>query len=130
MPIALVSGDDALAREVRSLLGDGVRMVVVKEAVSRHSAQSVAPEAACGMIREAMQGAVSKHLAGASGLRPFLVSSPMTVEVDFAMTVHADHAAMAPGFERTGPRTAAFRHEDYREVFRAFRTMFNLGGMD
>jgi D-amino peptidase len=130
VPVALVSGDAALAGEARALLGDGVRTVVVKEAVSRHSARSVAPEAACAMIREAMQSVVSEHLAGGSGLHPFTVPSPVTIEVDFAMTVHADHAAMAPGLQRAGPRTVAFRHEDYREIFRGFRTIFNLGGLE
>jgi hypothetical protein len=37
---------------------------------------------------------------------------------------------MAPGFERKGPRTVGYRHGDYREVFRAFRTMFNLAASD
>jgi D-aminopeptidase len=77
-----------------------------------------------------MQSVVSEHLAGGSGLHPFTVPSPVTIEVDFAMTVHADHAAMAPGLQRAGPRTVAFRHEDYREIFRGFRTIFNLGGLE
>jgi D-aminopeptidase len=50
--------------------------------------------------------------------------------VDFIQSVHADHAAMAPGMARTGPRTVSFQHDDYHEVFRAFRTMFQLGGLD
>jgi len=33
---------------------------------------------------------------------------------------------MAPGVTRTGPRTVAYQHQDFREVFRAFRSMFNL----
>ena len=82
------------------------------------------------MIREAMQKLVSAHLSGDSGFRPFLVTAPVTMEVDFSRTVEADHAAMAPGFMRAGPRTVAFQHEDYREVFRAFRTMFNLAGLE
>jgi D-aminopeptidase len=42
----------------------------------------------------------------------------------------ADHAAMVPGFVRSGPRSVAFTHEDFREVFRAFRTMFNFGSIE
>jgi D-amino peptidase len=128
VPVALVSGDDAIAGEARSLLGDGIRAVVVKEAKSRHAARSVAPETACTLLREAMREVVAAQLAGTSAVRPFVVAAPTTVEVDFALTVEADHAAMAPGFVRAGPRTVAYRHDDYREVFRAFRTMFNLAG--
>ena len=43
VPVALVSGDSALAAEAKDLLGDGVATVIVKEAVSRHAAKSVAP---------------------------------------------------------------------------------------
>src|SRR2546426_12634919 len=50
VPVALVSGDSALAAEAKDLLGDGVATVVVKQAVGRHAAQSVAPAVACQMI--------------------------------------------------------------------------------
>jgi len=129
VPLAVVSGDDAIAAEAHSLLGDGVRTVTVKEAVSRHSARSVAPEVACTMVREAMQEVVTAHRAGVSGAHLFVLAAPVHLEVDFTMTVEADHAAMVPGFLRSGPRSIAFSHDDYREVFRAFRTMFNLAGL-
>jgi D-amino peptidase len=130
VPLAVVSGDQALAQEAKELLGDRVRAVVVKKAVSRNAARSLAPEAARGLIFEAMRQAVAALApTGAKPLTPFRVASPTALEVDFSVTVEADHAAMAPGFVRAGPRTVAFRHEDYREVFRAFRTMFNLAGL-
>ena len=131
VPVGLVSGDQSLALEARDLLGEGVRSVVVKEAVSRHAARAIAPERACILIHDAMREVVAGR-AGSSAkpLPPFRPASPTAIEVDFAVTVQADHAAMAPGFARVGPRTVGFRHEDYREVFRAFRTMFNLAGLD
>lgn len=129
VPVAVVSGDQALAAEVRDLLGPAVQAVIVKHAVSRNAARSVAPERARDMIREAMRAAVA---AAKGGHAPALsiVAQPVELEVDFALTVHADHAAMTPGFERKGPRTVGYRHGDYREVFRAFRTMFNLAASD
>lgn len=129
VPVALVSGDQALCAEARALLGDGVKCVEVKVAVSRHSAQSVAPSVSCMMIRQAMRDVISSRArADAPALRPFLPDGPYHLEVEFARTVHADHAAMAPNIERTGPRAVAYAHPDYREVFRAFRTIFNLAG--
>jgi D-amino peptidase len=128
--VGVVSGDQQLAAEARGLLGAGIQTVIVKEAVSRHAARSLAPERARDLIREAMQKAVGAlRDGGPSAPRPYRVASPLTLEVDFAQTVHADHAAMMPGLRRTGPRTVAFAHDDYREVFRAFRTMFNLAGL-
>jgi D-amino peptidase len=130
VPVGVISGDQALAREARELLGDGVRVVVVKEAVSRHAARSFAPERARNLIFEAMREAVASRGAKASKPLPlYHLESPTALEVEFAVTVQADHAAMAPGFARSGARTVAFQHQDYREVFRAFRTMFNLAGL-
>lgn len=123
-PVALVSGDQALAAEARELLGDGVRTVIVKQSLSRGAAQSLAPVVACDMIRTAMREVVES----ATLKKPLALDlgSPVRLEVDFQTTVHADLAAMAPGIERTGPRTVAYEHTDYKEVFRAFRTAFNL----
>ncbi len=123
VPVALVSGDSALAAEAKDLLGDGVATVVVKEAVSRHAAKSVAPAVACRMIREA----VTQALPGAH--RPFVLPPPITLEVDFAMTIQADMAELCPGAARTAGRTVAFTHQDYREVFRAWRAMLNLAAV-
>jgi D-aminopeptidase len=45
-----------------------------------------------------------------------------------ALTQMADMAELVPGSVRTGGRTVAFRHDDYREVFRAWRAIYNLAG--
>ncbi len=120
VPVALVSGDAALAAEAKDLLGDGVATVIVKAAVSRHAAKSVAPAVACRMIREEVPRALKRRHA------PFIVRTPVTLEVDFAMTIHADMAELCPGATRTGGRTVAFTHPEYGEVFRAWRTLLNL----
>src|SRR5439155_9131791 len=123
VPVALVSGDSALAAEARDLLGDGVATVVVKRAVSRHAAQSVAPSVACRMIREeALRALQRKHA-------PYTIAAPVTLEVDFALTIHADMAELCPGATRTAGRTVGFTHRDYGEVFRAWRAMLNLSAV-
>jgi D-amino peptidase len=123
VPVVLVSGDSALAAEAQALLGDDVATVTVKEAVSRHAARNVAPAVACRMIREAVTRALKKKR------RPFVLPSPVTVEVDFAMTVHADMAELCPGATRIAGRTVAFTHRDYGEVFRGWRAMLNLSAV-
>lgn len=131
VPVALVTGDKALGLEARALLGDRIQTIAVKEAVSRHAARHLSPETARSLIRDSMRETVEdarRH--GVARAKRFVLPPPVTLEVDFAQTVHADHAAMAPGIVRTGPRTASARYEDFREVFRAFRTMFNLAGLD
>lgn len=123
VPVALVSGDSALAAEAKDLLGKGVSTVVVKEAVGRHAARSVAPAIACRMIREEVPRALKRKHA------PFVVQPPIALEVDFAQTSHADMAELCPGATRTAGRTVAFSHDDYREVFRAWRVLLNLSAV-
>src|SRR6266480_5139768 len=123
VPVALVSGDSALASEAKDLLGDGVSTVIVKEAVSRHAAKSVAPAVACRMIREDVPRALKRTHA------PFTLRAPVTLEVDFAQTIHADMAELCPGATRTAGRTVVFSHADYQEVFRVWRVLLNLSAV-
>lgn len=119
----MVSGDAALAAEARELLGDGVEAVVVKEALSRFAARSLAPERARELIRAGAARALQRQH------RPFIIAAPIMLEVDFHTTEHADMAELVPGSVRSGGRSLEYRHDDYREVFRAFRAMYNLAGI-
>jgi D-aminopeptidase len=50
--------------------------------------------------------------------------------VDFVVSQMADMAELVPGSSRTGGRTVSYAGEDYREVFRAWRAMYNLASVD
>ena len=52
VPVVMVTGDDAVAREIAGLL-PGAETVTVKWAYDFHSARTVTPEAACELIRDA-----------------------------------------------------------------------------
>jgi len=124
VPVVLVSGDQALAAEAKALLGSVVETVVVKEAVGRFAARSLAPSVACQRIRASAAAALKqKH-------SPFTFKAPVRLEVDFVVSQMADMAELVPGSGRTGGRTVAFTGEDYREVFRAWRAMYNLAGVE
>jgi D-amino peptidase len=124
VPVALVSGDQALAAEARDFLGAGVETVVVKEAVGRYAARSVAPSEACRRIREGAAATLRRTHA------PLHLASPVRIEVDFQLTRMADMAELVPGSVRMGGRTVAFTHDDYREVFRAWRALHNLANVE
>ena len=122
--VAMVSGDQALAAEARALLGDGIEAVIVKHAVGRFAARSLAPSVACEKIRAGAAAALRrKHT-------PYKVSAPIRLDVDFALTQMADMAELVPGSSRTGGRTVGYTGDDYREVFRAWRAMYNLAGVE
>jgi D-amino peptidase len=120
----LVTGDQAIAAEAKALLGPGIETVMVKEAVGRFAARSIAPALACERIRVAATMALRrKHLA-------FTFASPVRLEVDFALTQMADMAELVPGSDRMSGRTVGYAGADYREVFRAWRAMYNLASLD
>lgn len=120
VPVALVSGDQSLAAEARALLGDEVETVIVKQAVGRFATRSLAPTVACQRIREGTVKALGRRH------QPYVLKPPIHLEVDFALTQMADMAELVPGSVRTGGRTLEYRHDDFREVFRAWRALYNL----
>jgi len=81
VPVELVSGDSALAAEAVELLGDQVTTVVVKEAVTRQAAKSIAPGVACRLIREGVVRALKRRST------PFVIKAPVTLEVDCMTTI-------------------------------------------
>ena len=124
LPIAMVSGDQALAAEARGLLGPGVETVVVKHAVGRFAARSLPPAEACRRIRAGAAAALGR------GHAPLRLPPPIRLEVEFALTQMADMAELVPGSVRQGGRLLSYTHEDYREVFRAWRAMYNLASVE
>jgi D-amino peptidase len=124
VPIALVSGDQAIATEAKALLGESLETVVVKQAVGRFAARSLHPHVACERIRQGSAAALRRtHV-------PFIINPPIQLAVDFELTQMADMAELVPGSRRTGGRTVEFAGEDYREVFRAWRAMYNLASTE
>jgi D-amino peptidase len=121
-PVAMVTGDQALAAEARALLGDGVETVVVKHAVGRFAARSLAPGESCRRIRQGAAAALGRSHA------PFRLDVPIRLEVEFAQAHLADMAELVPDSVRTGGRTIEYVHDDYWEVFRAWRALYNLAG--
>src|SRR3989441_11837420 len=104
VPVALVSGDSSLAAEARALLGEHVATVVVKQAVSRHAARSVAPAGACRMIRDAVPAALKQPHA------PFVLPPPVTLDGEVALAIPPDMAELCPGARGTPGPTVAFTH--------------------
>jgi D-amino peptidase len=62
--------------------------------------------------------------------QPYTLTPPLRLEVDFVLTQMADMAELIPGSTRSGGRTVVYTGDDYREVFRAWRAMYNLAGVE
>jgi D-amino peptidase len=125
VPVGLVTGDDALAEEVKDWLPWAER-VVVKRADGGRSAASLHPSRARDLIRDGAERAVRRAAAGE--LERLVVSPPVAIEVDYAKAVLADHAAILPGAVRVGDRTVRLEYDDAVSAFRAFLAANRLAG--
>lgn len=120
VPVAMVSGDDALADELPDWL-PWAEAVVVKRAVSWQAADSLHPAAAREVIEAAAKRAVERAAAaGGDGLQPLRLEPPLDLVVDFAHPGQADMAGIIPGFEREGDRGVRYRADDAVMLYRAF----------
>jgi D-amino peptidase len=122
VPVGLVTGDDKICT-VASKRIPGIRTVAVKEGYGRNVARSLHPQAA----RDAIRKAAAEAVAGRGDLSAYLIDPPISLEADIANTSAADLCALAPGCERTGPRTVRFETEDFREAFRCLLAWTHLG---
>jgi D-amino peptidase len=119
VPVAMVSGDDALAAELADWL-PWAELVVVKRALSYQSADSIHPGAARLLIRDAAKRAAELAAGGASALQPLALEKPLNLRIDFTHSGQADMAAVVPGFTRDGDRSVVYGARDGVDLFRAF----------
>lgn len=119
VPVVLVTGDQAIVEEARSLLSE-VEGVAVKEGVGRNAARSLTPAVAQRLIEQAAERAVRARRA------PLMIPPPLTLTVDFARSAHADMAELLPGSRRMGARRVEFCSNDWMTAYRAWHAMITL----
>ncbi|MFO8175429.1 MAG: M55 family metallopeptidase [Longimicrobiales bacterium] len=113
VPVVMISGDDAIIEEARSLLGD-VEGAILKEAYGFHSALTVMPEVAYSLIEEA----VGKALGRLDDFRPYRLEAPIRVEVSFKNYLPAELLAYLSIVDRVDSHTIGFEGQDMLEVSR------------
>ncbi len=123
VPVVLITGDRTTIEDARAQM-PWITGVVVKESIGHFSVNSLSPQAAREAIREGAKRAIETR----DRAKPFVFDAPITLDIDFVGTEHADFVELMPGFERCGGRSVRFVHDDYPTVFRAFIAAFRLGG--
>ena len=123
VPVIAVAGCAAACAEASGLLGP-VETAPVKRASSRTAAECLAPQAAQRLIREAAGRAVQRLLAGGA-CPPWVVATPVALEVEFTHSNFADGASIMPGAQRDG-RRLRFEAVDMPQAYQAFRTLVSM----
>jgi D-amino peptidase len=77
-PCVLVTGDEAVCRESKEILGDGLTTVAVKKGLTRYSARQIPPVRA----REMIEAGAYQSLQNLSAVKPYVPGSPVTITVE------------------------------------------------
>ncbi len=116
VPVVLVTGDEAVCREARELLGDNLPTVAVKKGLSRYSARQIAPVRARQMIEDGAKNA----LQNLEVVPPYVPDQPTTIKIEAgSVDKLADFKGRA-GVEITGPLTAESRAADWITAWNQF----------
>ena len=99
VPVLLVTGDAAVCRESRELLGPELHTVAVKQGLSRYSARQVPPRRARVLIQDAARRAVRERPAVA----PYVPGRPTEIRIELSTVDSADRFRGRPGVEITAP---------------------------
>jgi D-amino peptidase len=116
VPVVLVTGDRAVCREARELLGEGLTTVEVKEGLGRFSARMMTPQRARELIEEAARNALSDL----SAVAPYDPGRPCEIEIDFTSPARLKEYANRKGVEVTGSRTLVARGDDWWSAWSGF----------
>lgn len=119
VPIALLTGDQAVTAEAKALLGDNLQTVAVKHALSRYSARSRSLEDVYGHIRSAAEVAMSEPHP-----KPLVLEDPITVGIEFVTSVQADLVcSIFPETRRVSGRRVERTAEDMVGAFNLMVSM-------
>jgi len=115
-PVVLVTGDRAVCREGRELLGDGLTTVEVKQGLGRYSARSLPAVRA----RELIEAGAKRALKDLSAVRPYDPGRPSEIQVDFTTPDRLVEFRNRRGVEVTGPLTIVSRADDWWTAWSQF----------
>jgi D-amino peptidase len=116
VPVLLVTGDRAVCREARELLGAGLTTVEVKVGLGRFSARTKTPHEA----RELIEAGARQALGDLSAVAPYDPGRPAVIEIDFTSPDRLEEYANRKGVEVTGPRSLVVRGDDWWSAWSGF----------
>jgi D-amino peptidase len=103
VPVIMASGDDVFVTETRPLFPHCV-FVTTKEAIGRHSAASLSPQAS----REAIRAAARQAMSVIHWAEPLSLKGPFQVRLQARTPAHADLFCQWPSLDRVDGVTLQF----------------------
>ena len=125
VPIIMASGDQTLCAEVHEFFGNKIETAQVKKAASRMAAECIPPAETSKLIEEVAKRAVI-NLKSKKAPKPFKVTKPIKMTLEFEQSDMADRAALMPHAKRTIDRRVEYVTDDMVTIYLAFRTLLAL----
>lgn len=115
VPVVFLSGDSAIGKQIREILGP-IETVAVKDGIGK-AASMIHPSKAQEMI----QKGVASALRNLKAYKPYKPASPYKLEIVFNDENQALRASWIPGAVRTSERSVAFASTDFMDIIKDFR---------
>jgi D-amino peptidase len=112
-PVLLVTGDRAVCREARALVGEALTTVEVKVGLGRYSARNVPALRARRLIEEGAK----RGLQDLKAVRPYDPGRPCEIEIEFSAPDELERFRHRRGVEVTAPRTLVARGDDWWDAW-------------
>lgn len=125
VPVAFVSGNDAVCWEAASLLGSGVVCCPVKEASSSSAGKLVSSGETNTLLKAATRKALYRVKEGR--VNSFKVEIPCQGSVTFCDTRACDLASLVPGSERLDGRTLGYNASDVLDFYQWQKAVITIG---
>jgi D-amino peptidase len=123
VPVIMISGDEKTCKQAKSILGNKIVTVAVKEGMGRYAAKLLPAAEARRLLKEnAKKALLMRH-----HITPFKLEPPFNVELEFQNSSHAEMPLLVPQVKRIGQRAVGFSSNDFLEAFNLLRALISLG---
>jgi D-amino peptidase len=115
-PVLLVTGDDAVCREAKELLGDGLTTVPVKKGLGQSSARQFPPLKA----RELIEEGARRALGDLKAVQPYDPGRPCEIAIEFHTPARLVEYRNRKGVEQIDAHTLVSRGDDWWTAWSQF----------
>lgn len=122
VPVALVSGDRTTLAEAARIVPWAVQ-VETKTSLSYYAAECVSPQ----LVQDKLRAAGAEAVRRMGSMQLFVLTPPITIEIDTMTTAQSDALEWLAGFSRRAARTIAYSGDDMLSVYHALVSMIHLG---
>jgi D-amino peptidase len=121
VPVAFISGDRAAVEQFRRTV-PAAEGVIVKEGLGYHAAVTVTPARGQQMIRQGVERAIRRL----EEIKPYVVRTPLDLEVGFKLTLDAERISYIPGLRRVDAHAVAGTYPDMPTAAKLLQIMSSL----